>query len=543
MKLVECVPNFSEGRDRGVIDAVSGAIAAVEGVELLDVDPGADTNRTVVTFLGPPQAVAEAAFRGIARAAELIDMRTHRGAHARMGATDVCPFVPVSEVEMDECVELARELGQRVAADLGIPVYLYEEAATRPERRNLAAVRRGEYEGLAAKLEDPAWQPDFGEARFNPQAGATVIGAREFLIAYNFNLNTRDTRIANRIAWAIREAGRKGVPGKFEHVKAVGWYMDDFDCAQVSMNLTNYRKTPLAEVFDEVCRQAETHGVRCTGSELVGLMPKACLLEAGRHYLRKANKSAGVPEPELIRLAVQSLGLSELYPFDPDKKIIEHRIPDPRPLAAMPLGAFCDETSTGSPAPGGGSVAALCGALGAALASMVGQLTAGKKGFERVDARMKELCEEAQAHKDALVRAVDDDTRAFDRIMQAFRLTKKTEDQKTARKQAIADATRGAIEVPLGVLRRLPPVARLAREAACDGNPNSLSDAGVAGLCARAAADGAWYNVLINLQGLDDAAYERTVRNEADRLVGEVHAVTDEVASTVRAGIGVPDES
>ncbi len=533
MKLVECVPNFSEGRNRAVIDAIAAAICSIEGVALLDVDPGVDTNRTVVTFIGSPNAVLEGAFAGIARAAELIDMRRHSGAHSRIGACDVCPFVPVRGVEMDDCVRLAQKLGRRVGEELKIPVYLYEEAAARDERRNLARIRKGEYQGLSDKLKDPDWQPDFGPAEFNEKSGATVIGAREFLIAYNFNLNTKDVKIANRIAWAIREAGRKGAPGKFKHVKAVGWYMPDFNCAQVSMNLTNYKQTPLAQVFDEVCAQAEKHGARCTGSELVGLIPEDCLLRAGRHFLEKAGKSFGVPKPELVRTAVVSLGLNELYPFKPEEKIIENRIPDPRPLIEMPLFGFVDETSTDSPAPGGGSVAALCGALASALACMVGQLTYPKKGYEGVSQEMKKLCEQAQEHKDYMLRAVDDDTAAFNEIMTAFRMPKKTGEQKAERKKAIQAATRQAIDVPLRVLRRVHRAMPLIEKAARQGNQNSLSDAGVAASCMRAAAQGAFYNVSINLAGVDDRVFAEKTGAEADKLLDEVRKSADDLAEFV----------
>jgi glutamate formiminotransferase/formiminotetrahydrofolate cyclodeaminase len=550
MKLVECVPNFSEGRDRARIDAIAAAIRATAGVELLDVDPGADTNRTVVTLLGPPEAVLEAAFAGVARAAELIDMRTHSGAHARMGATDVVPFVPVRGVGMEECVELARRLGARVAKELGIPVYLYEEAATRPGRRNLATVRQGEYEGLADKLRDPAWAPDFGEARFNAKSGATVIGARELLIAYNFNLNTRDRRIATDIALEIREQGRSkrgedgrfvrdeqgevvARPGLFRHVKATGWFMEQFDCAQVTMNLTNYKETPLGEVFDAVCRLADERGVRCTGSELVGLVPRDCLLEAGRHYLRKSGKSAGVPEKELIRLAVQSLGLSELSPFDAQAKIVESRIPDPRPLISQSLADFVHETSTDSPAPGGGSVAALCGSLSAALSGMVALLTVGKKGHEKAQDEMKALAETAQPLKDACLRAIDDDTAAFNDVMAAIRLPKATPDEARARHDAVVAATKRATEVPLDVLKRMPEALDLAEAAAARGNRNSLSDAGVASLAAKAAAEGAWYNVLINLATLEDEGYRERVLSEGRDAITSVRERADALASSI----------
>ncbi len=538
MKLVECVPNFSEGRDPAVIDAITDTIRACEGVELLDADPGADTNRTVVTMLGAPEAVSEAAFQVIAKAAELIDMAKHKGAHGRMGATDVCPFVPVRDISMEECADLARALGKRVGEELGIPVYLYEEAASRPERQNLANVRKGEYEGRAEKIKDPEWKPDFGPAEFNARSGATSIGAREFLIAYNFNLNSRDRRIAQDIAMEIREAGRakrdeKGEiirdengkaikkPGLFKKVKAVGWVMEDFNCAQISMNLTNYKETPLAEVFDAVCRLAVERGVRCTGSELVGLLPKDCLLAAGRHYLRKAGKSAGAPEKELLRIAIQSLGLSELYPFEVDKKIVEYRISDPRPLVGMTVGDFVDETSSESPAPGGGSVAALAGALSGALSSMVAWLTVGKKGYEETFEAMKELAEKAQALKDNFLRAIDDDTAAFNGMMNAMRMPKKTDEQKAAREEAMQQATREAIAVPMSVLAACPEALDLA-EGATAGNENSLSDAAVAASCAVTAAEGTYYNVLINLASVSDEAYKKQTQDKAEALLAEV---------------------
>ncbi|MBW1807658.1 MAG: glutamate formimidoyltransferase [Deltaproteobacteria bacterium] len=552
MKLVECVPNFSEGRDKTIIEAIATAISSADGVALLDVDPGADTNRTVYTFIGEPEAVAEGAFRGIAKAAELIDMSKHKGAHSRIGACDVCPFVPVRGVDMKECIQLARGLGERVAEELKIPIYLYEEAATRPARRNLAEIRKGEYEGLAEKLKNPKWKPDFGSALFNKRSGATAMGAREFLIAYNFNLNTRDHKIAHEIALEIREAGRakrdakgkiirnkngktKKKPGKFKHVKAVGWYMQDFKCAQISINLTNYKKTKLADVFEEVGRQARQRGVICTGSELVGLIPKDCLLEASRHFLAKAEKSAGLPEPELIRLAIQSLGLNELYPFDPDKKIIDYRIRDPRPLANLSLIDFADELSTDSPAPGGGSVAALCGALAASLACMVGQLTAYKKEYRKVSTSMKELSVLAQQHKDDLMRAVDDDTAAFNEVMAAFRLPKKTAALKANRQRAIQQAMRQACLVPMNVLRSVGFVVELAEQAVLKGNRNSLSDAGVAGLCARAAAEGAYYNVQINLADIKDKTFVKSFRVESDKLYRAVVKKTDQLSKHVKA--------
>ncbi|MBN2264213.1 MAG: glutamate formimidoyltransferase [Candidatus Aminicenantes bacterium] len=549
MKLVECVPNFSEGRDAEKIKAITDAIEAVPGIKMLDVDPGASTNRTVVTFIGSPEAVAEAAFQGIAKAAEIIDMRGHKGAHSRMGATDVCPFVPVTGVTMDDCVRLAGELGRRVADELGIPVYLYEAAARRPERRNLATIRAGEYEGLPDKLKDPAWAPDFGASVFNPKSGATIVGAREFLIAYNINLNTRDRRLAHEIALSLRESGRakrdkdgnlvkdvRGgtvkVPGKFKEVKAVGWYVEDYGLAQISVNFTNYKVTPVHVVFDEAVRLAAKLGLRVTGSELVGLIPKEALLMAGRHYLEKQGKSPGVPEAELVRTAVRSLGLGDVVPFEPEKKIIEDQVREPGPaLAAMSLRGFVDELSMDSPAPGGGSVAALCGALAAGLAAMVANLTVGKAGYEAVHGDMVSVAVRAQTLKDALLAAVDEDTEAFNKVMEAFRLPKTTPEQAEEKDRAVEAANREATLVPLRVLEMAVEAIGLARTAAAKGNRNSVSDAGVAGLAAQAAGEGAHYNVLINLAGIKDAAFAGRVRRQAARL----RRTLDKEAKAVRA--------
>jgi glutamate formiminotransferase/formiminotetrahydrofolate cyclodeaminase len=551
MELVECVPNFSEGKNQATLDAIAAAIRSVEGVELLDMDPGVDTNRCVVTFIGHPEAVLKAAFASIRVASQLIDMSTHKGAHARMGACDVCPLVPVRGISMGKCAQLAKRLGARVADELAIPVYLYEEAASRPERRNLASVRSGEYEGLPDKLKDPDWVPDFGKATFNKTSGATAIGAREFLIAYNFNLNTRDRKIAHDIALCIREAGRakrdqagriirddqgKAIktPGLFKHVKAVGWTMDDFNCAQISMNLTNYKKTSLGEVFDQVSKLAEERGVRCTGSELVGLLPKECLLGVGRHYLRKAGKCSGWPEKELVRVAVQSLGLSELYPFEADKKIIENRIPDERPLANMKLIDFVDETSIDSPAPGGGSIAAICGALAAALAGMAAHLTVGRKGYEQVREEMAHQTEQAQELKDFFLRAIDDDTAAFNEVMAALRLPKKTPSQKQERKTAIQKSTHQAIDVPFSVLTQALKAIGLAEQSVDKANSAALSDAGVAGLCARTAAEGAFYNVAINLPGLDDKQIVARMYKEAKEILDDIRQRTQRLSEIVQ---------
>ncbi len=545
MKLVECVPNFSEGRDMATIEKITGEIQATDGVKLLDVDPGKDTNRTVVTLIGTPDAVVEAAFRAIARAAEVIDMSKHTGAHARMGATDVCPFVPVSGVTMEDCAELARKLGIRVGEELGIPVYLYEHAASKPERRNLANVRAGEYEGLAEKLKDPEWKPDFGPAEFNSRAGATVIGAREFLIAYNVNLNTRDTGIARDIAFTIREKGRlkrdaegnvvrdeKGKalrdPGIFKDCKAVGWYMEDFGRAQISINLVNYKVTPPHLVFDECCRLANELGARVTGSELVGLIPLDAMLQAGRYYLEKQGKTKGVPEAELIHVADLSLGLSDLYPFEADKKIIEYQFDKGNVLTSMKIDEFTDLLSTDSPAPGGGSVAALCGALSGALSSMVGALTHGKKGYEDAFTEMEEIGLLAQEMKAAFLADVDRDTEAFNRVMAAMRLSKKTDEDKAQRAAAIEEATKQATLVPLGVLERALEAAKLARRVVERGNVNSISDAGVAALAARTAAEGAYLNVRINLPGIEDESFKKEILAKAQELRDEVIKHTDE---------------
>lgn len=557
MKLVECVPNFSEGRDRGILDAIAVAIRSVAGVRLLDVDPGAATNRTVFTFVAEPEPALEAAFAAIATAAERIDMRAHHGEHARIGATDVCPFVPLDGATMDDCIALARRLGARVGADLGIPVYLYEEAAMRPERRNLASIRQGEYEGLATRLADPQWKPDFGPARFNAKSGATVIGARRFLVAYNINLNTRDKRLANDIAMDLREAGRNvrlpdgkfardaagapiKKPGRFPSVKAVGWYIDEYARAQISINLTNLDAAPLHAVFDAACEEATKRGLRVTGSELVGLIPLAAIRAAGVHYLRKQGHSAGVPESELVHIAVRSLGLDEIAAFDPSQKIIEYRVRDAASerLQRLSVSGFVDALSTDAATPGGGSVAALCGALGAALTSMVANLThrPGKRDLPLAD--LEALAERAQALKADLLRAVDADTAAFDAVLQAMRLPAGNPAEQAARAAALRVATRGAIDVPVQVMRGAQAVGELAQRAARLGNPASLSDAGVGALCAATAAEAACYNVWINLATLDhpdDAAFVRTTRETAATLLDQTLRTCRDTCADVRA--------
>lgn len=557
MKIVECVPNFSEGRDLEKINMITNAIEEVEDVKLLDVDPGKDTNRTVVTFIGSPEGVVEAAFQAIAKAAEVIDMSTQSGTHARMGATDVCPFVPVSGVTMGDCIELSRKLGKRVGEELRIPVYLYEKSATKPERENLADIRKGEYEALPGKLKDPEFKPDFGPAEFNAKSGATVTGAREFLIAYNINLNTRKKELAKEIALTIREKGclkrdknrkivrdkngnKLQVPGKFKFCKAVGWYMEDFGRAQVSMNLTNYKVSPPHKVFDECCKLATELGIRVTGSELVGLIPLYALKEAGKYYLKKQGKTTGVPDSELIHIAVLSMGLADLYPFEKDKKIIEYQIKKKDTLCSMQTEDFVELLSTDAPAPGGGSVAALCGGLSAALTSMVGALTYSKKGYDGVSDIMEEIGVKTQELKDEFIMDVDRDTDAFNKIMDAFRLPKKLDEDKAVRNKVIQDATKEATMVPFGVLKRCIQTAELARVAVEKGNRNSLSDAGVAALTARTAAEGAYLNVKINLQDIEDKDFKEKTLKDAEKIRKEVIKHTEE---TVELCEKIMDES
>jgi len=546
-KVVECVPNFSEGRDLEKINEITSEIETVDDVKLLDVDPGESTNRTVVTFVGTPEGVVEAAFRATAKAAEVIDMSTHTGAHSRMGATDVVPFVPVSGVTMEDCVELARKLGKRVGEELEIPVYLYENAASRPERKNLATVRKGQYEGLPEKLKDQEWKPDFGPAEFNSKTGATIIGAREFLIAYNVNINSRDRKIAREIAFTIREKGRlkrdqnrkvvrdengKALrdPGIFKAVKAIGWYVDDFERAQVSINLVNYKISPPHRVFDECCRIANELGARVTGSELVGLIPLEAVLQAGEYFLRKSGRSTGVPRSELIHIANLSLGLSDLYPFKPEEKIIEYQIKREDSLNDMDVNSFVDELSTDSPAPGGGSVAALCGALSGALSSMVAALTHGKRKYQDVFEEMEEIGVKAQRLKEEFLAAADRDTDAFNKLMDAFRMPKKKKEDKEKRDAAIEEATKNATMVPLSVLRNTREAAELARRVFEKGNKNSASDAGVAALNARAAAEGAYFNIKINLAGISDRKFVSEISAEAENIRDEVVSHTSETA-------------
>jgi len=542
-KLIECVPNFSEGRDLHIIKQITDAIAAVEGVSLLDVDPGASTNRTVVTFVGSPEAAVEAAFRGIQKAAELIDMRKQKGAHPRMGATDVCPFIPVSDVSWDEAIACANQLGKRVGEELKIPIYLYERAAKKPTRANLSVIRAGEYEGFFEKIKQPAWKPDFGPATFNERAGATVIGARDFLVAYNANLNTKSVRRANSVAFDVRENGRvktedgtpngkpvldaQGepvrVPGMLKQVKAIGWYVEEYGIAQVSMNLTNIEVTPLHAAFDACAQAAAQRGMRVTGSEVVGMLPKKCLVEAGRHYLRKQKWSEGASEEELIDLAIRSMGLSELKTFDPKEKVIEFKIEAARKksLVRLNLREFCNETLSDSPAPGGGSVAALMGALGASLGGMVANLSAGKRGWDEKLNYFSEWAVKGQRLKDELLFLVDEDTAAFNKVMAAFGLPKDSAEEKAARSKAIQSANKYAAEIPLKVMETASRSYDLLAEMAEKGNPASISDVGVGLLATRACIEGAAMNVRINLSSLKDEKVKSSLQDRLGQLTGE----------------------
>ena len=543
-KLVECVPNFSEGRDMAVIDQITAEIKAVNGVSLLDVDPGYATNRTVVTFIGEPDEVCEAAFRAIRKAKELIDMRHHHGAHPRIGATDVCPLVPVSGVTMEETVAYARRLAERVGQELAIPVYCYESAAFTPERKNLAVVREGEYEGLANKLACPETWPDFGPSDFNEEtarSGATIIGARDFLLAVNFNLNTTSTRRANAIAFDVREKGRvkrEGnpitgkkvldaagnevyIPGTLKGTKAIGWYIKEYGIAQVSMNITDINATPLHVAFEEVCAKAAARGVRVTGTEIVGLVPKRVLIDAGKYFLKKQRRSDGIAESEVIKIAVKSLGLDDLAPFNPDEKVIESLIADKHPrLVDMTCEAFAEETASESPAPGGGSVSAYMGALGSALGTMVANLSAHKPGWDDRWEFFAEYAEKGHAVMDELLALVDEDTAAFNAIMEVFAMPKSTPEEKAARSAALQKATLNAAEIPLKTMRCAFKAFEVLDAMAEHGNPNSISDVGVGVLAVRAAMLGAMLNVKINSAGLKD-------REAADRLIAEA----DELAS------------
>jgi len=551
MKLIECVPNFSEGKDLAKIKAITNAIESVDGITLLDVDPGADTNRTVVTFVGNPDAVGEAAYLGIKTATEVIDMSKHKGAHPRMGATDVCPFIPISNVSDEECIDLSKEIGQRVGEELSIPVYLYEHSAQTPERKSLPDIREGEYESLAKKLKDVKWKPDFGPADFNVAAGATVMGMRDFLIAYNINLNTKDHRLATDIAFELRESGRSKrkpdpdspnlldgeiirnsdgspvkVPGMFKEVKCVGWYIDTFKRAQISINFNNYKVSSIHDVYDAACKLADERGIRVTGSELVGLIPLEAILMAGRHYLEKQRRTVGVPEEDIIQAAVQSLGLNDVTPFIAEEKIIEYAIKESDDeLMSMSAQGFVNELSTNSPAPGGGSVSALAGSLGAALSSMVAALTHEKKGFIALKPEMDKIGVEAQTIKDRLSFLVDEDTNAFNNVMEVNRMPASNDEEAKVKDRAIRKANEYAIDVPSEVANLCKRVIELADILVEKGNPNSVSDAGVAGEVALAGLRGASMNVLINLPSIDDEEYCSEKRKEVDGLIQAAEAL------------------
>jgi glutamate formiminotransferase / formiminotetrahydrofolate cyclodeaminase len=555
-KIIECVPNFSEGRDMAIIQQITDEIEKVEGAKLLDIDPGKATNRTVVTFVGSPEVVIEAALQAIKKAAELIDMRQHKGEHPRMGATDVCPFIPISGVTMQECAEYARQLAQRVGQELGISVFLYEYSATRPIYKNLATIRAGEYEGMAAKLQTAEFTPDYGPQQLNETAGVTAIGARDFLVAYNANLNTTSVRRANSVAFDVRENGRilrKGNPitgeiitdengepmrqdGMCKSVKAIGWFIEEYGVAQVSMNLTNIEITPLHKAFEACCISATQRGMRVTGSEIVGMLPLKVLTDAGKYFLEKQELSAGVSEAELIKIAVKTMGLDELAPFDPQKKIIEYQLRNAQsaPLVNMTLQTFADTTASESPAPGGGSVAAYLGALGAALATMVANLSASKRGWDERWAEFSAQAERGQQLKDALLRLVDEDTAAFNQVMAAFALPKGNDDEKKARTAAIQAATRRAIEVPLQTMRLAADILPLAENMVRTGNPNSITDAGVGAICARSAVLGAYFNVKINLTSLHDKAYAAAASDESNAILVAALAKESEIIALVQ---------
>ena len=546
-KLIECVPNFSEGVDMGIIKQITNEIEAVEGCKLIDVDPGKATNRTVVTFVGTPDEVVEAAFRAVKRAQELIDMSKHHGAHPRFGATDVCPLVPVANITMEEVVTYAHKLAKRIGDELGIPVYCYEFAARTPERRNLANCRAGEYEGLPNKLKDAAWKPDFGPATFLPRTGAIAVGARNFLVAYNVNLNTTSTRRANAVAFDIREKGRPvregnpitgkiardaqgneiWKPGTLKACKAIGWFIPEFGIAQVSINLTDITVTPLHEAFEEASRKAQERGLRATGSEIVGVVPLQAMLDAGRYFLRKQQRSTGIPDSEIIKIAVKSMGLDELYPFDPNKKIIEYILRDTssKQLIDMTVKDFAHETASESPAPGGGSISATMGAYGAALATMVANLSAHKPGWDDRWEEFSNWAVKGKNYVEQLLAMVDEDTNAFNRIMDAFGLPKSTDEEKAARSAAIQAATLYATEVPFRVMQLCYQSMEVIQAMAEHGNPNSVTDAGVGALAARSAVYGAYLNVRINASSLKDKAKAQELIDKGAEILNKAMAL------------------
>lgn len=561
-QLIECVPNFSEGRDKKVIKAITDAIESVEGIRLLDVDPGQATNRTVVTFVGAPEAVMEAAFRSVKRAAELIDMSKHHGAHPRMGATDVLPLIPVEGITIEECAELARQLGRRIGDELGIPVYNYEAAASSPERKNLATVRRGEYEALAERLPDPVDGPDFGPRQFTDsvaRTGATAVGARDFLIAVNFNLNTTSTRRANAIAFDVREKGRPKreggkpngqpitdadgnvimLPGTLKGTKAIGWFIDEYGIAQVSMNITDIAATPLHVAFEEVSRAAAARGIRVTGTEIVGLVPKRTLIAAGRHFLHRQQRSTGLPDDEIIRIAVRSMGLDELAPFRPEEKVIEYMISDPNQKSLTDLSArsFAELTASEAPAPGGGSISAYMGALAAALGTMVANLSAHKAGWDDRWEEFSNYADGGQLLMDHLLELVDEDTAAFNAIMAAFQMPKTTPDEQAARDEAIERATLTATEVPLRTMKAALDCFPLLEAMALEGNPASVSDAGVGALAARAAVLGAQLNVRINAAQLADRQKAAALTEKAEEIASKAIEAEQHILSIVNKTI------
>ncbi len=545
-QLIECVPNFSDGVNLDIIKQITNEIESVEGVRLLDVDPGKATNRTVVTLVGEPDPVIEAAFRAVKKASELIDMSHHTGEHPRMGATDVCPLVPVSNISMDETVRYAHKLAKRIGEELNIPVYCYENAAKKDDRHNLAVVRSGEYEGLKEKLKNPEWKPDYGPAEFNKEAGATAVGARDFLVAYNVNLNTSSTRRANSIAFDVRERGRvkregdpltgiivkdeKGnpvyVPGTLKEVKAIGWFIEEYGVAQISMNLTNITVTPVHIAFDEVCKSAESRGIRVTGSELVGLIPLNAMLEAGRYFLKKQKRSIGVSDKELIKIAVKSMGLDELYPFKAEEKIIEYMLEDnsEKHLISMTMEEFVEETASESPAPGGGSVSAYMGSMGVALGTMVANLSSHKRGWDDRWEEFSDWAAKGKVYQTELLRLVDEDTRAFNMIMEAFRLPKKTEAEKKIQAEAVDEATKNAIMVPFKVMETALNSFEVLEKMADIGNPNSISDIGVGVLAARACIRGAFLNVKINASDLED-------KNFVDDIIERGNQIEEKAAN------------
>ncbi len=549
-QLIECVPNFSEGRDLSIIKQITDAIESVDGVRLLNVDPGKATNRTVVTFVGEPEAVIAAAFIGIKTAGELIDMSKHKGEHPRMGATDVCPLIPIAGISMEETAKYAQKLGEHVGKELGIPVYLYEAAQKNKDRNNLSVIRAGEYEGFFKKIKLPEWKPDFGPAEYDAQRGATVIGARDFLVAYNINLNTTSTRRANAIAFDVREAGRtekdaKGnvishQPGTLKSVKAIGWFIEEYGVAQISMNLTNINLTPVHIAFDEVCKKSDARGIRVTGSELVGLIPLNSLLEAGKYFLTKQQRSVGVSESELIKIAVKSLGLDELGPFKPEERIIEYLLKDKSnsKLVSMTLSSFVDETASESPAPGGGSISAYMGAMGAALGTMVANLSSHKRGWDERWEEFSIWAEKGQGYQKELIRLVDEDTKSFNLIMAAFGLPKGNEEEKAARTKAIQDATKYATEIPFKVMEASFHSMEVMKAMAEIGNPNSVSDAGVGALAARSAVMGAFLNVKINAAGLADKSFASDITTRGAAIQAKAIALENEILKVVNEKIG-----